>query len=68
MIQLIMTICLAASPQHCREERLTLDAVGLHPAQCMYSSIPRIARWRTMNPKWRVESWRCALAGHEESA
>lgn len=68
MMQVLMVVCLAASPGECREERLTLTMRALSPAQCMYSSVPRVSRWQTMHPKWKVASWRCAFSTEERSA
>jgi hypothetical protein len=67
-LELIITACLLASPGECAEHRLRLTIQGGDPGQCMYSSPPRVARWVTMHPRWKVQSWRCALVSDDELA
>ena len=55
-------------PGECREHPLRLTLEELDAAQCMYSSIPRIARWQGMHRKWKVQSWYCVLLSDEKSA
>ena len=67
-MELIVVACLLSIPDECREHRLRLTLEGLDAAQCMYSSIPRIARWQGMHRKWKVRSGYCALLSDEKTA
>jgi hypothetical protein len=67
-LELIVTACLVSAPDNCAEHRLRQSLEGGDPGQCMYSSPPQIALWQTMNPKWTVKSWRCALISDDELA
>lgn len=58
MIDLVLTVCLVASPADCKEERLTYQARATS-AQCMMLSSPYVAEWAGNHPKWRVARWRC---------
>lgn len=61
MMELIVVACLVGAPDDCTEHRLRLTLNGMDAGQCMYSSVPRIARWQVMHRKWKVKSWHCAL-------
>ncbi|ADH89610.1 conserved hypothetical protein [Ancylobacter novellus DSM 506] len=57
MSHLILTICLLASPDACREERIATEArMGL-PMECTAA----MNEWATQHPAWRVVRWRCGL-------
>jgi hypothetical protein len=59
-MELILSICLIASPGVCREEAVSLsvEQVSL-PTQCMMGAQPVIAEWSESHPKWKVTKWRC---------
>lgn len=59
MMQLLMTVCLIASPDRCREERVTIAEQTVTPMQCMSVSMPMIARWSGEHRNWRVVRWKC---------
>ncbi len=63
-MELILSICLIASPGTCREEAVS---VGLEqaplPQQCVMGAMPVIAEWSETHPKWRVTKWRCGRPG-----
>ncbi len=60
-MDLIVIACLLAAPAECKEHRLRISFQGGDPGQCMYGSPPRVAEWATLNPAWRVKSWRCGV-------
>jgi len=63
-MELILSICLVASPGTCREEALSVSVEQVHvPMQCMMTAVPTIAEWSETHPKWKVLRWRCALPG-----
>jgi len=63
-MELILSICLIASPGTCREEPVS---VGFErppaPFQCMMDAPVRIAEWSENHPKWKVTRWRCSAPG-----
>ena len=63
-MELILSICLIASPGTCREEAVS---VGMEqapaPVQCLIGAPPVIAEWSETHPKWKVTKWRCGRAG-----
>jgi len=63
-MELILFVCLIASPGTCREEAVSLDLeqVAL-PTQCLMGAQPAIAEWSETHPKWRVARWRCGRPG-----
>ena len=65
-MELIVVACLIANPGECREHRLRLTLEGGDPAQCMYASPPKIARWQAMHRDWDVKRWYCAMLSDDE--
>lgn len=64
-MELVLAICMLASPGECREERLSISMEETAPMQCMIGAQPVIAEWAQTHPKWKVERWRCGVAGRE---
>lgn len=64
-MELIVVACLLSAPERCEEHRMMLDVTGMDPAQCVYSSPIRVARWSVENPGWRVTAWRCVLPAED---
>lgn len=58
-MNLVMLVCLAASPQTCREERLLVGYDLADAQSCMMGSVPIIAEWADANPEWQVSRWKC---------
>ena len=63
MIELLLTVCLAADPASCRDTSLTFDGEGLTKMQCLMSAPAMVARWADDHPKWTVTRWACQPAG-----
>lgn len=63
-MELILSICLLASPGTCREEAVptSLERPSA-PMQCMVGAMALIAEWSETHPKWKVLKWRCAAPG-----
>jgi len=57
MIDLVMTVCLLASPAACREERSELENVSV--ISCMTQGQFYAARWADEHPAYRISRWRC---------
>lgn len=63
-MELILSICLIASPVTCREEAVSVSVeIPPAPVQCMIGAMPVIAEWSETHPKWKVLKWRCARPG-----
>ncbi|WP_157016224.1 hypothetical protein [Mesorhizobium xinjiangense] len=64
LVELVMTVCLAASPEECRVERHSFESTGESAGslmQCMFLAPSYIARWSQQHPAHRVVRWRCAF-------
>jgi hypothetical protein len=58
LVQLILTVCLSAQAEQCRDEILTFESRGnLH--QCLVLAPMEIARWSETHPQFNVMRWRC---------
>jgi hypothetical protein len=64
-MELILAVCMLSSPADCREERVSISMEPTAPMQCMIGAQPVIAEWAQTHPKWKVERWRCGVAGRE---
>ena len=56
MIHLVLTVCLAASPASCKEERPTFDGSLL---ACATQGQLLAARWLSEHPAYTLTRWRC---------
>jgi hypothetical protein len=58
MIELVITACIVATPDTCRDQRVLIEASAT-PQQCMMNAMPTIAQWGSQHPKWFVQKWKC---------
>ena len=63
MIELILSVCLAADPGRCKDEFLTMMEEGATPYQCKMKGQIEIVKWSEAHPKWQVKRWSCQPAG-----
>ena len=63
MIQLLMTVCAAASPYHCKEEAMVFAEPGLTAYMCVLKGQLEIAKWSEQHPGWTVRRYSCTRAG-----
>lgn len=56
---LLMTICLAANPTTCREERLSFSFEETSHTACIVHGQSALADWQRTHPGWRIGRWRC---------
>lgn len=61
-MNLVLLVCLAASPETCREERLLIGYDLVDQRACMMGSAPIIAEWIDVHPEWQVSRWTCGGA------
>ena len=56
MIELVLTVCMLASPTDCRKERMPFDG-GL--MACASAGQIVAADWLKTHPKWALSRWSC---------
>jgi len=66
MIDLVLTVCLAANPGNCRDEHLYFESRG-SLNQCMFLAPPEIAKWAQEHPALRVVRWKCEFPKREHT-
>ncbi|HYZ31872.1 MAG TPA: hypothetical protein VE684_06255 [Crenalkalicoccus sp.] len=65
MIELVLTVCLLATPASCRDERTDFAANSL--VACMTQGQFYAARWLAEHPAFSLSRWRCEPSGaHQE--
>lgn len=60
LVDLVLTVCLMASPGGCRDEHLYFENEG-SLLQCMILAQSHIAKWSQGHPKLKVVRWKCVL-------
>lgn len=63
MIELLMTVCAAWSPYHCKDEALVFSEPGLSVYACALKGQMEIAKWVQTHPGWMVARYRCDRVG-----
>jgi hypothetical protein len=58
LVDLSLTVCLAANPAKCRTERLHFENHG-SVLQCMFLAPAEIAKWSELHPALKVVRWTC---------
>lgn len=66
MVELVLTVCLLAAPESCRQERPLLEP--LSPMACVMEGQIHASRWVVEHPAWRLARWRCVRPGLREEA
>ena len=61
-MDLVLLVCLASSPQTCREERVLVSYDQFDARMCMMGAAPVIAEWTEGHPEWQVARWKCGSA------
>ena len=69
MYHLVLTVCLATTPDTCKIVELDATLESFTPMQCFTAAKSEVTKWASQHPKWRVLRWKCAgrKAGSEES-
>jgi hypothetical protein len=67
MIELVLTVCAAAHPAVCVDQR-TLFAQDSTPRQCMMSALPFVAQWGEGHRGWLVQRWKCQYPKGDKDA
>ncbi len=58
MVHLVLTVCLAAAPASCKEERPVFEA-SLSMLACATQGQLLAARWIAEHPAYILNKWRC---------
>ena len=66
MVSLILIVCLAATPDICREERPAVDVASA--MSCAIQGQLIASQWLEEHPKWMLRGWRCRSGGAERAA
>lgn len=56
MIELVLTVCLSASPSECRLERMPFEGPMM---ACAIHGQQAAVEWLNTHPKWQLSRWRC---------
>jgi hypothetical protein len=59
LIELVMLVCLAASPTECREERPLTEINSV--MACATQGQMVAAQWLSQHPAFTLSSWRCEV-------
>lgn len=60
---LLLSICLIAQPDQCREDRISMSFEARSPFVCLRHAQSTLATWQAEHPEWHVARWRCAARG-----
>ncbi len=63
MVSLILIVCLAATPDICREEQPPVDVASA--MSCAMKGQVIASRWLEEHPKWMLRGWRCQSGAAE---
>lgn len=65
MVSLILIVCLAATPDVCREEQPAVDIA--RAMSCAMEGQLIALQWLDDHPKWTLRGWRCRSGGPERA-
>ena len=60
LVDLVLTVCLAANANSCRTEHLYFEHNG-SLMQCMFRAPTYIAQWTEDHPAFKVVRWKCTF-------
>jgi hypothetical protein len=60
MIVIVLSVCLVAAPDVCREQ--VIPSPQASPMGCMMKAPLRMALWSDEHPEWRIVRWQCRAA------
>ena len=68
MLEILVSVCSIAEPQHCKDVHINLIADNVTTRQCLMLGQIEIAKWIDAHPNWQVKRWSCASAGRVTNA
>lgn len=63
MIEIVLSVCLLAEPNRCKQEHVTAISESLTPFECLRFGQLETVKWAEAHPKWSVRRWSCQPAG-----
>lgn len=63
MFEILLSGCLLANAQTCKDVRLNVFADTATARQCVAVGQFEAAKWIEGHPKWQVRRWSCSPAG-----
>ena len=58
MISIIISACLVAHPDVCKDHRVPLNE-NWDAARCYLYAPPHFAKWSEEHPGWDIKNWKC---------
>jgi hypothetical protein len=65
MVTLVLVVCLAATPDICREEQPPAEIANAE--SCIVEGQVIASRWLEEHPKWTLKAWRCRIGNPERA-
>lgn len=62
MLSIILSACLVAHPDQCRDFKIPLN-VNMDAMHCTMAAPPYFAQWAEEHPQWQIRRWKCQPAG-----
>jgi hypothetical protein len=59
MLELVLTVCLAASPMKCHDIAMTFETTPVTPAQCAFFGQFHAAEWLALHPQYKLSALKC---------
>lgn len=63
MLELVVTACLMATPDKCKDVAIAQAPAGMTVNACMSQAQMPLAEWAGQNPAYRIKSWTCRIRG-----
>ena len=58
MLSIILSGCLIAHPEQCRDFKIQTD-FQMPTKYCTMAAQPVVAQWSADHPQWEIKSWKC---------
>lgn len=65
MVAIILSACLIADPNTCKDYKLPLEG-DMTTTQCAMFAPPFFAQWADEHPAWKIRRWKCVPAGQSD--
>jgi hypothetical protein len=61
MLAIIVSACLIADPNECRDFKIPVD-FKMPAKYCAMAAAPVYAQWAKEHPQWEIKRWKCQSA------
>lgn len=58
MLAIILSACLIADPNECRDFTVPVD-FRMETKYCTIAAAPVFAQWAAEHPQWEIKRWKC---------